>query len=59
MDEIMSSLTHLPDIKIFLPDLSGLADGGWISSFGKGMKDQLQNIVNPEENPNANQVENP
>ncbi len=34
MDEIMSSLTHLPDIKIFLPDLAGLADSGWLSSFG-------------------------
>lgn len=31
MDEIMSSLTHLPDIKIFLPDLSSLADSGWMS----------------------------
>ena len=46
MDEIMSSLTHLPDIKIFLPDLSGLADSGWMSSFGSGMKQQLGNIVN-------------
>lgn len=26
MDEIMSSLTHLPDLKIYLPDLSSLAD---------------------------------
>jgi hypothetical protein len=46
MDEIMSSLTHLPDIKIFLPDLSALADSGWMSSFGSGLKDKLGNIVN-------------
>ncbi len=45
MDEIMSSLTHLPDIKIFLPDLSSLADSGWMSSFGSGMKQQLGNII--------------
>ena len=44
MDEIMSSLTHLPDIKIFLPDLSALADSGWMSSFGSGMKQQIGNI---------------
>lgn len=35
MDEIVSSLSSLPDIKIFLPDLaSGFADGGWIPEFG-------------------------
>lgn len=45
MDEIMSSLTHLPDLKITLPDLSGLADSGWISSFGEGVKDQFGNIL--------------
>lgn len=34
LDEIVSSLTSLPDIKIFLPDLgSGFADGGWIPEF--------------------------
>jgi hypothetical protein len=34
MDEIVSSLSSLPDIKIFLPDLSsGFSDGGWISEF--------------------------
>ncbi len=30
MDEIMASIGHLPDIKIFLPDLSSLADSGWM-----------------------------
>lgn len=30
MDEIMASIGHLPDIKIFLPDLSSLADTGWM-----------------------------
>jgi hypothetical protein len=36
LDEIVSSLASLPDIKIFLPDLaSGFADGGWIPEFGK------------------------
>jgi len=35
MDEIISSLGSLPDIKIFLPDLSsGFTDGGWIPEFG-------------------------
>lgn len=33
LDEIISSIGHLPDIKIFLPDLTSLADGGLISSF--------------------------
>jgi len=50
MDEIMSSLTHLPGLKIFLPDLTGLADGGLISEFGTGLKDKLGNIVGA--NPN-------
>jgi hypothetical protein len=45
MDEIMSSLTHLPGLKIFLPDLTGLADGGLISEFGNGLKDKLWDIV--------------
>lgn len=40
LDEIISSIGHLPDIKIFLPDLSSLADSGWISSFGSGLKDK-------------------
>lgn len=30
MDEIMSSLTHLPDLTILFPDVSGLADQGWL-----------------------------
>lgn len=35
LDEIVSSFSSLPDIKIFLPDLgSGFADGGWIPEFG-------------------------
>ncbi len=34
MDEIVSSFSSLPDIKIFLPDLgSGFADGGWVPEF--------------------------
>lgn len=53
MDEIMSSLTHLPDIKIFLPDLSALADSGWMSSFGSGMKQQLGNIFTSPNSTNA------
>lgn len=53
MDEIMSSLTHLPDIKIFLPDLSALADSGWMSSFGSGMKQQLGNIFSSPSTTNA------
>lgn len=56
MDEIMSSLTHLPDIKIFLPDLSALADSGWMSSFGSGMKQQLGNIVGANSNQSASSL---
>lgn len=41
MDEIMASIGHLPDIKIFLPDLSSLADTGWMSSFGSDLKDAV------------------
>ncbi len=60
MDEIMSSLTHLPDIKIFLPDLSSLADSGWMSSFGSGMKQQLGNIFSsPSATNAANSAANP
>ncbi len=44
LDEIVSSLSHLPDIKIFLPDLGALGDAGWISSFSSGMKQQVGNI---------------
>ena len=33
LDEIVSSLGHLPDIKIFLPDLSRLTDTGWMNTF--------------------------
>jgi len=34
LDEIVSSFSSLPDIKIFLPDLwSWFADGGWIPEF--------------------------
>lgn len=34
LDEIVSSFSSLPDIKIFLPDLgSGFADAGWTSQF--------------------------
>ncbi len=54
MDEIMSSLTHLPDLKIFLPDLSALGDSGWMSSFGSGMKQQLGNIVGANPNNTSN-----
>lgn len=59
MDEIMSSLTHLPDLKIFLPDLTGLADGWYIWSFGKGLKQKLGDIVNPEDAQNAPQNQDP
>ncbi len=39
MDEIVSSLSSLPDIKIFLPDLSsGFSDGGWIPTLGSTNK---------------------
>ena len=36
IDEIVASLANLPDIKIVLPELSGLADSGWMSSFASG-----------------------
>lgn len=50
LDEIVSSLGHLPDIKIMLPDLTSLGDSGAISSFASGMKDTASNIFSVSSN---------
>ena len=33
LDEIVSSIGNMPDIKIVLPQITGIADPGWISAF--------------------------
>jgi hypothetical protein len=40
LDEIISSLGNLPDIKLYLPNLTSLADPGWMSSLGSWDKNQ-------------------
>lgn len=33
IDEVVSSLGDLPDMRVVLPELSGITDPGWIKSL--------------------------
>ena len=39
IDEIVSSLGDLPDIRVVLPELSGITDTGWMKSLGSDLGD--------------------
>jgi hypothetical protein len=38
LDEIVSSLADLPDVHVVLPELSNLADPGWMQNIGSGVQ---------------------